>query len=124
MFFHSLNRFKTMKNAVLTLLACLFMGAAFAQGPDPKAMATRQTEWMKTTLQLTPEQTPKVEALNSKYAEKMAELFANRGDNFREQMQSLNGDKEKELQKILTEAQWKTYEEKKGELRRRPGSNN
>ncbi|MBO9638006.1 hypothetical protein [Siphonobacter aquaeclarae] len=113
-----------MKNAVLTLLACLFMGAAFAQGPDPKAMATRQTEWMKTTLQLTPEQTPKVEALNSKYAEKMAELFANRGDNFREQMQSLNGDKEKELQKILTEAQWKTYEEKKGELRRRPGSNN
>ncbi len=114
-----------MKNAKLFVLAILITAWLMPQRsiaqqgpPDPKRMATRQNEWMKTTLSLDSTQTKAVEKLNQKYAEKSADLFAGGfSPEVREQMQALNTDKEVELKKLLTPEQWKTYEAKKGEMR-------
>lgn len=116
-------------------VAVLLLGATlgFAQGytpPDPVEMAGKQTEWLKKNLTLDASQETKVTELNLKYAKKTTELRASAGDDragMREKMQALNSEKEKELQPMLKEEQWKIYEAKKANMReemgygRRPG---
>ncbi|MCY7349784.1 MAG: hypothetical protein LH606_03840 [Cytophagaceae bacterium] len=122
-----------MKNLFLITALLLVSTLSFAQGytpPDPVGMAGKQTQWLKKTLTLDASQETKVTDLNLKYAKKTAELRASAGDDragMREKMQTLNLDKEKELQPLLNEEQWKTYEAKKANMReemgygRRPG---
>ncbi len=87
---------------------------------DPQEMASRQTNQMKETLELTDKQLPKVEALNLKYAEKtMAERDGANGnrESMRSAMMDLLKEKDAELKKILSAEQWTKWEAWRKEAR-------
>jgi PBP1b-binding outer membrane lipoprotein LpoB len=104
---------KILNYSFATMLALFFAGAVSAQPPSAEERAKRDNEWMKTSLSLTDEQVPKVEAINLKYANKMSELFQQGGGNFEEirpKMTELQGQKRTELQAVLTTEQLKLYD--------------
>jgi len=103
------------------LLVCLVV-VTMAQAPqgrqgrqfNPEDMAKRQTEQMTEDLNLNEQQVEKVSALNKKYAEKMRDAFQNTDGNreqMREKMQTQRTEKEAELKEILTDEQFKKYQE-------------
>jgi Spy/CpxP family protein refolding chaperone len=103
---------KILNYSFAAMLALFFAGAVSAQPPSPEERAKRDNEWMKTSLSLTDEQVPKVEAINLKYANKMGEL-SQQGGNFEEmrpKMTELQGQKRTELQAVLTTEQLKLYD--------------
>ncbi|MCC9138986.1 DUF4890 domain-containing protein [Pontibacter silvestris] len=109
------------KLAVIGLFL-LFSQTLFAQqrpSMDPAETAKEQASRMKSALQLSDEQTAKVEELNLKYMNKMKEHRASSGEDrskMRQQMQVMQGEKESELKSILNEEQWQVYQSKKDEL--------
>ena len=123
------------KVASVVLLSCQIFTAnqAVAQGMMQKQKMTledrvkMQTSIMQKSLSLTPEQTTKMEAINMKYAKKIEEFRkANNGQPTPEQMAELgNMDKNKnmEMQKVLTEEQYKKQleneEKRRAQLRER-----
>ena len=127
-----------MKQKNILLVIGLFISMmTFAQPPgppggqmDPAEMAKKQTKEMVEDLGLDEEQATKVEAVNTKFAEKMQEMFKSGGgpggsDEEREamhkKMDTLHSDKDADLKEILTEEQYKKYQEiekKKMEERR------
>ena len=89
--------------------------------PSASERATKLTDWMKTNLQLTDDQVPKVQDINMKYANKMEEL-KNSGVAKRQKLQMLkNNDvaKDAELKQVFTDSQYKTYMTKKDELKKK-----
>lgn len=112
----------TLRAFFLTTALGLAALTAQAQGrPDPKQMAQRQTEWMKTNLNLDAKQLARVDSLNQAYATQSGELLASGfSDDTRNQLRTLNEEKEKHLKPMLSAEQWKTYKARKGEMRRRP----
>ena len=85
----------------------------------PEERATALTEWMKTNLQLTPDQEGSIQAINLKYANQNEEL-RNSGKSRMQKLNTLKSNdkaKDKELKAILTEDQFKTYESRKEEVR-------
>ncbi len=93
------------------------------QPPTAESMAQRETEWMTTELELTEDQVAKVDPINLKYAEKMAELFqGGPGGDFeamREKMNEMNAEKRTEFKDILTADQLKKYDEYLAERQQR-----
>ncbi|MDR1779389.1 MAG: DUF4890 domain-containing protein [Tannerella sp.] len=119
-----------MKKVLMIGLLLCASTVIFAQGPgggmrDPAEMAKRQTDWMKSELKLSDEQTVAVDAINVSYSKKMQEMFAGGPggdfDEMREKMTKLNADKEAELAKVLTAEQLETYKKKAAEMSRGPG---
>jgi len=97
---------------------------AFAQmdklrNTTPAERAGMQTEFMKSKLDLTPDQTRAVTDLNLKYATKMEPVIkGSSGPLVRmRQMREINGEKETELKGILTPKQWQKYEAARAEMR-------
>lgn len=84
------------------------------QQHDPKQMAERQTTQMVEQLTLDETQTAKVKEINLTYAKKMQEAREDNKDN-REAMKeigaAINLEKSTEMKQVLTEAQFKAYEE-------------
>jgi len=81
--------------------------------------ASKATEWMKSNLNLTADQLPKVQDLNLKYAVKMDSL-KNSSLASEEKMAAVKSDKaskDAELKSILTDEQFKIYQEKKQEMK-------
>lgn len=111
-----------LRSFFLTAFLGLAVLTAQAQGrPEPKEMAQRQTDWMKTNLNLDARQLARVDSLNQVYATKTSELVANGfTDETREKMRALTQEKETHLKPMLTADQWKIYDERKAEMRRRP----
>lgn len=94
--------------------ALFFLIEANAQHkPDPEKAAGKQTEWMKTELSLSDEQTAKVETINLNYSKKKKELR----EQMRQQMKSLEQEKQKELSDVLTKEQLEKYETRKAEMK-------
>src|SRR5262245_19509643 len=85
----------------------------------PAERAGLQTEFMKSKLALTPDQTKTVTALNLKYANRMEPVLkGSEGPLARmRQMREINGEKEKELKGVLTPEQWTKYEASREEMR-------
>lgn len=87
-------------------------------------MAELQTQMMRTQLDLTEEQLPKVYQINYKYAkimkenvQKMKESERRRGKaKAAKEAKSDSAEKDKELKDILTEEQYKVYEQNKQEM--------
>jgi len=117
-----------MKNRTLIFfLAAIFLlivTSAHSQKKEMPAAEERSaklTEWMKTNLQLTDEQVPKVHDINLKYANKTDEL-SNSAMERRDKMMALkNNDKSKdqELKQVLNASQYQTYLAKKDELKKK-----
>ncbi len=122
---HSKNmqRQNCLSSAVLRLFALLFVlvlgTSGFAQqggrgqgqgGPTPEDRAKRQTEMMKTQLNLTAAQEPKVADINLKYAKRIGDA-RNIADTAvqRKTMKNFQTQKEKDLKGILTDTQFKEY---------------
>jgi hypothetical protein len=80
---------------------------------DPEKRAKHQTEWMKTELSLSDDQTAKVDDINVRYAKKMKEL---REQN-RQQMKALHEEEKKELSQVLTKEQNDKLEAKRAEMK-------
>jgi|WetSurSiteA1Bulk_404760.scaffolds.fasta_scaffold04237_2 hypothetical protein len=108
-----------MKRKVLIALTALFtlfltVTAQPPQPPSPEEMAKRETEQMKSELNLTADQLTKVEAINLKYAQKMGEMFQQGpGGDFAEmqkKMLEIDNQKRAEFSKILTADQLKKYD--------------
>lgn len=106
---------------ISALLVCMFTLAKAQDGQMPTAenRASKMTEWMKTNLNLTADQLGKVQELNMKYAVKMDSLKNSTGEK-QDKFAAMKSDSEardSELKGILTEEQYKTYQEKKQEMK-------
>ncbi len=79
-------------------------------GPTPEDRAKRQTDMMKTQLNLTAAQEPKVADINLKYAKKMGDArdIADTAVQHKT-MKNLQSLKEKDLKVVLTDTQFKEY---------------
>jgi Spy/CpxP family protein refolding chaperone len=94
--------------------------------PSAEERATRLTEMMKSELDLTAAQEPKVKAINLKYAQKMQDVrkISDTAAQ-RKSFESLNKQKDAELKPVLTASQFKTYQKLMAEYlaRRKQGRN-
>jgi hypothetical protein len=113
-----------LKNLGASALLLCMVGMARAQDrqmPSAETRAAKMTDWMKTSLNLTADQQTKVQDLNLKYAVKMDSLRNSpqaRQDKFTV-MKSNDAARDAEFQSILTDEQYKTYQEKKQEMKGR-----
>jgi hypothetical protein len=89
------------------------------ENSTPGERAKAQTMMMKSKLSLTPEQTPKVEAINQKYAERMDPVIkGSAGPLVRmREMQEINTQKEAELKQVLSPEQFEKYLASRAEMR-------
>ncbi|MDR1594494.1 MAG: hypothetical protein LBS43_08440 [Prevotellaceae bacterium] len=120
---------------VLLFLMCLFSGVICAQergqrGQGGQRLTTEervkaQTDRLKKDLELTDVQYDSVKKINLKYAKKAEEIFRNNqtdAANNREVFQKNQEEQSKELKTVLTEAQYKKYEEQLKARRERGGN--
>src|SRR5262249_29919163 len=87
----------------------------------PEERAKVQTELMKTKLDLTAEQEPKVAALNLKYAEKSDPILKGSSGPFMKmrRLRKINAEKDAELKQVLTPAQYQKLQAAKEEMRQK-----
>lgn len=94
---------------------------------DPKEMAKRQTDELKEKIGLDKEQEKKVYELNLESGKKMSALRENMqggggfNDEMRAKMTKIRDDQNKEMKKILSEAQYTKYEKYLEERRTQRG---
>ena len=110
---------------ILSVLLMSFSTVIFAQGKmDHEAMATRQTERMKTELALKDEQYTKIFAINKEFIQKRMELRRDSTQTkpaMHAEMQKLKADRDTKLKAVLTEEQftkWAAVEAKRDEIRK------
>lgn len=117
----SLNR--TARRFLILILMVSPAVAAVAQGSQsstPEERATRWSSWMKEHLTLEPSQENPVYTINLKYAQ-LNETLRSSASGRREKFQQLRSNdeqKDEELQKILTDTQFKTYQKKKKDFQK------
>ena len=87
----------------------------------PEERAKAQTELMKSKLDLTADQLPKVADLNLKYAQKMEPILKGDAGWFMKmhEVKEISGAKEAELKQILSPEQFDKYLASKAEMRER-----
>lgn len=108
------------------LITCMLFNPALAQDKTdmikkstPEQRAKMQTSMMKAKLQLDTIQVAKVQVINLAAAQKMDPVIKGDGGKFAKfrQMKEIEGVKDKELKKVLTDAQYKQYEAAKEEMK-------
>jgi len=115
--------FITLLAAAMSLLIVVAAGAQNEmeklKSSTPEERARLQTEMMKTKLGLTPDQTPKVAAINQKYAQRMEPIIKGQeGPLMRlRQMREVGQAKEAELKGVLSPEQFQKYLAEKQEMR-------
>lgn len=85
----------------------------------PAERAGMQTDFMKSKLDLTPDQARQVGDLNLKYATRMEPVIKGSEGPFARmrQMRQINEEKETDLRGILSAQQWQKYEAARAEMR-------
>ncbi|WP_353485132.1 hypothetical protein [Haliscomenobacter sp.] len=115
-----------MKTLIILMLSCCAI-TMHAQSKTaspfgtPQERAKLQTEKMKTVLLLQENQIKPIHALNLKYAEIMQKEVFDQGASqwtMYTKGSEINKRKEKELKKLLSDAQFKNYEKLKAEMRK------
>ncbi len=123
-----LGEWKMLSDLKLALgLLIMFLAPSIAISQDlgdlrnstPEQRAKSQTEWMKTELSLDPEVASKVYDINLKYAERNQAIINSSGSRkqMRRELKASGDDKDKELKKVLAAEQYKTYQQKKDEMK-------
>src|SRR5262245_9402718 len=115
---------RTLRGSIL-LLAVLVPARAWPADLDalrdttPKERATAQTMMMKSKLNLTDVQTPKIAAINQNYAEKMEPVIKGSEGPFMKMraVKNIQSQKEAELKKVLTPEQFQKFLAGKEEMR-------
>ena len=109
--------------ATMSLLIVVAAGAQNEmeklKSSTPEERARLQTEMMKVKLSLTPDQTPKVAAINQKYAQRTEPIIKGQeGPLMRlRQMREVGQAKEAELKGVLSPEQFQKYLAEKQEMR-------
>ncbi|WP_435356034.1 hypothetical protein [Emticicia sp. SJ17W-69] len=116
-----------------------FGGQDFGNGkpkppPDPDEVAKEETKIMVKKLKLNEEQEILISSLNEDYAYQRKDLYdlikkdfgntrptPEQIDNAKEKMAALEARKDKELEKLLTPEQFKTYQEMKAKMLKQSG---
>lgn len=112
------------KNRLLRVL-CAFIASGHLAYADlssssPSQRSALQTEFMKSRLDLDATTLKKVELINQRYAE-LSEPILKGDDGLltkRSRMQALMANKDGELKGILSDSQFKRYDDSKDELKR------
>lgn len=115
-----------MKTLIILMLSCCavtMQAQSKTASPygTPQERAKLQTEKMKTALPLKEDQIKPIHALNLKYAEIMQKEVFDQGASqwtMYTKGSEINKRKEKELKKLLSDAQFKNYEKMKAEMRK------
>ena len=103
---------------LLTLV--LSVSAQEKQHMNPQEKAQKLTDWMKTNLKLTDDQVAKVQPINLKYAQKMADTKNSTQDQ-KAKMDAMKADeeaKDAELKAVLTPEQYTSWEAKKADMKK------
>lgn len=116
-----------MKCLKIVLLACLasFLLCLTTQAqPRERDAATRAqklTEMMTSSLQLTPDQVPRVHEINLRYAQQVDEFKTSTmtKEEKKAKFQTMLDAKDAELKGVFTEEQYKSYQVKKKEFEKR-----
>lgn len=118
---------RMLKGVGLSLvLACVFTLARAQNSQMPSdqmqssdARASKMTEWMKSNLNLNADQVSKVQDINMKYAVRMDSVKKSLGDISDRSVgvKSESDARDAELKGVLTDQQFKTYLDKKKELK-------
>jgi hypothetical protein len=118
---------RMLKTVGLSLVMACVVTLAWAQNNQmpsdqmlsPDARASKMTEWMKTNLNLTGDQVNKVQDINMKYSMRMDSLKKSIGDVSDRSVgvKSESDARDAELKGVLTDQQYKTYLDKKKELK-------
>ncbi|HDR52878.1 MAG TPA: hypothetical protein ENN90_14870 [Mariniphaga anaerophila] len=107
------------------LISATAMAQPGQRNMDPEEMAKRQTEQLKEAVGLDNEQEKKAHEIYLETGKKMSamreEMQGGGFEGMREKMQEMRAEQDKELKKVLTEAQWKKYEKFQEERRSRMG---
>jgi protein CpxP len=103
-----------MKKNILAVWLILLSLGAFAQrhSRDPKAMADKQTDRMKTALLLNDDQYSKIKAINESFGSSRAQVKTDRSltnTDLRDQLRKLAIDHDTQLRTILTTDQWSKW---------------
>lgn len=109
---------------ILPLLFILTVISSIAHGQDkkpdstPEQRAQKITAWMKSELNLTPDQEPVVQNINLKYAIQNESLKTSGGGKMAKYKKYKSGQeaKEAELKQVLTQEQFNVYLDKKDDL--------
>ena len=124
----SLNSLKSLAFFIIIILAGTTVfaqqqGQGQGQGwanATPEDRAKRQTDMMKTQLNLTAAQEPKVADINLRYAKKMEDIRKISDTAVQHKSaKNLQSQKDKELKGVLTEAQFKDYQKMMEDMRNR-----
>ncbi|MCQ2226901.1 MAG: hypothetical protein MJZ01_03200 [Bacteroidales bacterium] len=94
--------------------------AQFGQMPSPEEMAKMQADQMKETVSLSEEQYAKVLVICKEQSEEMQKLFQEGQPDF-SAFGKLQEDQNKKLKEVLTEEQFKKWDEHMQEMRRNMG---
>lgn len=116
--FHRSSTYQTIFFLVIICCSSAFAQAATESTPEERAQ--RWDTWMKEQLTLSAEQEVKAHDINLKYAKQNEGLKAKEGSRkskFQE-LKKTNIDKDAELKEILTEDQFKIYQEKKKDFQK------
>jgi hypothetical protein len=106
-----------MKKNIMLAIALMVSVLVFGQNKykNPDSLARHQTEKMKSLLDLSEGQYASIREINQKYATQVMALRKGTAigrDQFHKEIQAIDNEKEKDLQKVLTPEQrgkWKTY---------------
>lgn len=122
----------TRRGTILTLVAALALlcsaPSARADGmmdklakTSPQERADIQTAFMKRKLNLSPEETAKVQAINLEYAQKADPVIKGSDGPFMKmrEMKSLQSQKDAALQAVLTPAQFEAYRAAQDEMKQK-----
>jgi hypothetical protein len=105
---------------LILLSSSLFSQQQGMRNASPEERAKRQTEMMKTELNLTAVQEPKVNTINLKYAKKMQDVRKMTDTAAqRKSFESLNKQKDAELKPVLTADQFKAYQKMMADFKAR-----
>ena len=110
--------------SALFLLAAATASAQRGEDRDPARMAERQSEHLATVLDLTPEQTEGVRALNLAFAERLAagrEEFEEDRKARRKQLEAANESRKAGMKEILTPEQYAKLEALAAQRKERRG---
>jgi hypothetical protein len=98
----------------------LSVNAQDKQPMNPQEKAQKLTDWMKTSLKLTDDQVAKVQPINLKYAQKMADT-KNSSQDQNAKMAAMKADeeaKDAELKAVLTPEQYSSWQTKKADMKK------
>jgi periplasmic protein CpxP/Spy len=114
---------KIMKKLIGLILVLVGSSVLFAQqGRDPKKIAAVQSEKMKEVLVLNDEQYASVRSINEKYAEQIMEAKSRSAKGRSSELQSLRGQRAKEINNVLTPEQQKKWSQHKQEAKDKKAS--